>query len=423
MTSFFDSCLWKDLILPMSHSERAVTHAVVALAAMHEDLQSRGAPLSREDLANRRQQFALGQYGRSLAALNERRYSQDPKLRDVILTCCMLFVAIDVLRGHYDPALLHLKNGLAIIEEERQLGTEKAGVVANRTAVEQTLLANMARLETQSAFFGLNPLTSSNFSCSSDSSDGTYFRTLEQAQRALDKLLACSSRLFVAVYQFPAKDRLVRLHPKLAQTQISLMARFREFGQRLGISMTHSLRPAALKEKRGLDLILLHQVTFLVLVETVLCGDDQSQYNKHLSSFQQMMALSNKISQSFKDENDSGIRPTLLLDAGIIPPLFVICWKCRDFKLRHQALIALEEWPHREGLWDSRLLAIFSRQIIRLEEEALAQSGDPNALSKIRGHSIQVAEDQSHAVLKYETHEPGKEVVKQRRVVSLDEGE
>lgn len=44
MTSFFDSRLWKDLILPMSHSERAVTHAVVALAAVHEDLQSRGAP-------------------------------------------------------------------------------------------------------------------------------------------------------------------------------------------------------------------------------------------------------------------------------------------------------------------------------------------------------------------------------------------
>lgn len=420
MTGFFDSCLWKDLILPMSHSERAVTYAVVALAALHEDFQSRGAPLSREDLANRRQRFALGQYGRSLAALNERRYSQDPKLRDVILTCCLLFVAIDVLRGHYDPALLHLKNGLAIIEEERQLSIEGSRVTTCRTVVEQALLVTMARLETQSAFFGLDPLISSTFTFSTDHSDGTYFRTLRQAQGALDKLLAGSSRLFVAAYQFPAKDRVARLNPKLAHTQHKLMARFREFEQHLANSMTHFLCPTALKEQRGLDLILLHYITFSILAETSLCGDDQSHYNEYLSNFQQMMILSSKISQSFLDENDSGTRPTLLPDMGIIPSLFVICWKCRDFNLRQRALNALDEWPHREGLWDSRLLAIFSRQIMQLEEETLAASGDPNAWAMIQDHSIEVSVDQSHAILKYETHEPGKKVLKQRRIVPLD---
>ena len=92
---FFDSRLWTDLVLPMSHSEQAVNHAIVALGALHEDLEVRGAPLSRENLKNRYHRFALEQNGRSLVILNQRRHSQDPKLRDVILTCCLLFVAFD----------------------------------------------------------------------------------------------------------------------------------------------------------------------------------------------------------------------------------------------------------------------------------------------------------------------------------------
>jgi hypothetical protein len=422
MNGFFDSCLWKDLILPMSHSERAVIHAVVALATLHEDLQLRGAPLSRENLANRRQKFAIGQYGRSLAALNERRYSQDPKLRDIILTCCLLFVAIDVLRGQYDPALLHLKNGLAIVEEERQHFHEGSGVV--RSAAEKTLLAIITRLETQSVFFGPPPGTDSTLSFLHERLGGTYFRAVQEVQVASDRILANSVRFFAAVSRFPVEDRVARLHPGLSDAQSKLIAQYREFRQQLDMSMTHCLHPTSLKEQRGLDLIVLHHISFSILVETLLCGEDQSIYNDYSSSFQQMLALSNKISQSFQDESNSGTRPTLLLDMGIIPSLFLICWKCRDFDLRHQALNVLEEWPHREGIWDSRLFSIFARQVIQLEKEAMAASSNPGSWSDIpQDHSLEVSKDQSHVILRYQTHNPGKGVLKQERIIPLDDDE
>lgn len=422
MTGFFDSCLWKDLILPMSHSERAVIHAVVALATLHEDSQLRGAPLSRENLANRRQKFAIGQYGRSLAALNERRYSQDPKLRDIILTCCLLFVATDVLRGQYDSALLHLKNGLAIVEEGRQHFHEESDVV--RTAAEQTLLAIITRLETQSVFFGPPPGTDFALSFPNDRLGGTYFRTIHEVQVVLDSLLASSVRFFAAVSRFPVIDRVARLHPRLSDAQSKLIAQYCGFRQQLDMSMAHCLHPASLKEQRGLDLIILHHISFSMLVETLLCGDDQSIYNDYLSSFQQMLALSIKISQSFKEESNSSTRPTLLLDMGIIPSLFFICWKCRDFDLRHQALNVLEEWPHREGIWDSRLFSIFAWQVIQLEKEAMAASSNPGSSSSIpQDHSLEVSKDQSHMILRYQTHESGKGVLKQERIIPLGEDE
>lgn len=420
MTGFFDSCLWKDLILPMSHSERAVIHAVVALATLHEDLQLRGAPLSRENLANRRQKFAVSQYGRSLSALNERRYSQDPKLRDTILTCCLLFVAIDVIRGQYDSALLHLKNGLAIIEEECQHSHEGSGVV--HTAAEKTLLAIITRLETQSVFFGPPPGTDFAMSFPSNGLGGTYFRTVHEVQVALDRLLANSIRFFAAVYRFPVKDRVARLHPGLSDAQSKLIAQLREFRRQLDMSMTHWLHPTSLKEQRGLDLIILHHISFSILVKTLLCGDDQSVYNDYSSSFQQMVNLSNKISQSFKDESNSSLRPTLILDMGIIPSLFFVCWKCRDFDLRYQALSVLEEWPHREGIWDSRLFSIFARQVIQLEKAAMDASKNPGSWSNIpQDHSLEVSQDQSHVILRYQTQEPGEQVLKQEIVIPLDE--
>jgi hypothetical protein len=109
---------------------------------------------------------------------------------------------------------------------------------------------------------------------------------------------------------------------------------------------------------------------------------------------------------------------------GIIPSLFLICWKCRDFDLRHQALNVLEEWPHREGIWDSRLFSIFARQVIQLEKEAMAASSNPGSWSDIpQDHSLEVSKDQSHVILRYQTHNPGKGVLKQERIIPLDDDE
>lgn len=112
VAGFFNSRLWTALVLPMCNSEQAVVHNVVVLSTLHEDLEARMAPLSREDLSNRHHRFALCQYGRSLALLNERRHSQDPKLRGVILTYCLLFVAFDLLRGQRSPVWRHSLSSL-----------------------------------------------------------------------------------------------------------------------------------------------------------------------------------------------------------------------------------------------------------------------------------------------------------------------
>lgn len=72
-------------------------------------------------------------------------------------------------------------------------------------------------------------------------------------------------------------------------------------------------------------------------------------------------------------ETYSHIKPSFALDLGIIPPLFVVATKCRDRKLRREAISLLTSSHRREGMWDSRLCAGVGNWIMNVEEEGLDQ--------------------------------------------------
>ncbi|KAF7862615.1 hypothetical protein EAF04_007488 [Stromatinia cepivora] len=74
---------------------------------------------------------------------------------------------------------------------------------------------------------------------------------------------------------------------------------------------------------------------------------------------------------SSSHETYSHIKPSFALDLGIVPPLFVVATKCRDRKLRREAINLLTSSHRREGMWDSRLCAGVGNWIMNVEEEGL----------------------------------------------------
>ncbi|KAJ5226236.1 hypothetical protein N7468_007461 [Penicillium chermesinum] len=158
LTGLFDTKIWTELVLPLSHQDQAVSHALLAVSVLHEDSEIRGAPLSRENLSLRRHKFALAQYGRSMAILNERRYSQDPQLREIILVCCLLFITCDLMRGQYDLALLHIRHGMAVIQEASQAERDDSVTTKSPVMVRKCLATAIMRFGSQCYYFGMEPI-------------------------------------------------------------------------------------------------------------------------------------------------------------------------------------------------------------------------------------------------------------------------
>jgi len=65
------------------------------------------------------------------------------------------------------------------------------------------------------------------------------------------------------------------------------------------------------------------------------------------------------------------IKASFALDLGIVPPLFVVATKCRQRKLRREAIRLLMSSPRREGMWDSILSGKVAQWIMESEEEGL----------------------------------------------------
>lgn len=70
-------------------------------------------------------------------------------------------------------------------------------------------------------------------------------------------------------------------------------------------------------------------------------------------------------------ENFTHIKASFALDLGIVPPLFVVATKCRDRKLRRDAIRLLLSSPRREGMWDSILSGKVAEWIMYIEEEGM----------------------------------------------------
>ncbi|KAL4898891.1 hypothetical protein BDW74DRAFT_184252 [Aspergillus multicolor] len=159
MGGWLDQRMWNCLVVQMCQSEPAICHAVVALGALQEVSEMAAVPVILEDMSNRTQRLALAQYTRSIEYLIARMGSRsnDPHTKSTILLCCLLFIAFELMRGEFEVAVTHLRNGM------RVLGTQKLDYYALdemhpgfEQNLELSLAAAIVHLDLQSVHFGLS---------------------------------------------------------------------------------------------------------------------------------------------------------------------------------------------------------------------------------------------------------------------------
>jgi hypothetical protein len=356
---FFDSVLWEKFVLQLSQSEKAVYHAVVAFSAIHADYEALGTTLANEDLDNSWHRFAIDQCGRSFACLSARSASQDPNLQRVILVCCILFVLSELMRGQYNLAFTHLKNGLRILKDGNHSSDQSR---SRGPAIEQCLVEVFAHLNAQSAYFGVEGLPilfdSGLPSPKTDKSE-PVFQTLTEAQEAFNPLLSSMSQAYSKITACSPPG----IRGDLAPWHFDVTLKLKRFARCFKPFYENPIHQRSIKEQRGADIIYMQQLTLSVTLGSLLNPDGEP-LDHDIIIFRELVSLGEAVTSSFTD------RPSILLGMGIIAPLFFVSTKCRQPDIRWRAVRALQSWPHREGPWDSHLLARIAMETIRAEESA-----------------------------------------------------
>jgi hypothetical protein len=368
MNGWFDHSVSNGVVMQMSHAELAICHAAVAIGALQEALSE----LS-EDTNSRMQRFAIYQHSRSIELLRSRMSSNDPNVKRTVLICCVLFIVFEIIYGNYDQAVMHLQNGLHI------LGTKKLRYQALyqeyptfESNVENSLVAIMLHLDLQSAAFGWSNMHE-QLDIANLPEEGSHwpgevqFRSVQDAWIMRDRIFlqfCMFSRLCEPLSAAEVAANYAVLSKEQKKQQIQLLM----FLQALDRLENTALWQGSLTERdrSAIELLRMHHAGISVITDTCLIKSSDEIGTAYEERFARAIDLAERITARVLarvlEKGDSTPIPSLLMETGVVSPMYFVIEKCHNRALAQRALKIMESWPHREGLWDSRLAAALARE-------------------------------------------------------------
>jgi hypothetical protein len=391
--------------------------------------------LNTYDTAPNHYNFALQQYGKALTRLREALQSNEKRPQRTVLISIVLFTCFQSFTGDHRAAIAQIQHGLGLLEERRHeankpLMQRKGDIVEDELVQVFTRLAIQAKSYDMAFHFphpyvirlspnkpdSSAPQSPSSPSESDASIDPHYpevFATSQEARSALDTLCERIMRFHetLASYQSGPKG-ILPAHVKIQSygfiKQLSQWAEafdpLLQARRHLGVSNTERAGINVLRMLHLNGSILFHmsystsemnfdnfnkdfkEIVDLakeVVVDEELtlaqarCGNPSncrhSQTNRPpRNPAHYFPGLTSHQPGAYREEdNYCHIKASFALDLGIVAPLFVAATKCRDRKLRREAIRLLMSSPRREGMWDSILSGRVAQWIMEIEEEGL----------------------------------------------------
>ncbi|KAF2712408.1 hypothetical protein K504DRAFT_488842 [Pleomassaria siparia CBS 279.74] len=148
-TEFFDSDLWSQKIMQLSHTEPAIKHGILALSTMHERFESMTPIFSAKT-----NDFAFVQYMQAVKHSNDLLTAHEEGKVDLekVLIACIIFTCYENLAGNYRAANMHLRNGLRILSQQKR----GSPVQCPSTGAQESIANVLYRFDLQAMTFSDN---------------------------------------------------------------------------------------------------------------------------------------------------------------------------------------------------------------------------------------------------------------------------
>ena len=115
---YFVLPFWDTLLFQACVNEPAVLHAMLTLSSTHKmGILDGSVHRHGNDSPDRQEQFMLQQYVKATNHLQLHLSTKDKSSIRISLIACLLFVTIELFRGRFQSAQIHLANGLRILRE------------------------------------------------------------------------------------------------------------------------------------------------------------------------------------------------------------------------------------------------------------------------------------------------------------------
>lgn len=364
----FTSEFWSGLLPQTSLSEPAVWHAILALSSTHRAgvlvadglADGIGQPLEPETLT-------LQNYVKAIRHLGPHFSKTEATSVRVALITCIVFISLDLLRGHFTAAQIHLQSGLKLLSE-RGLDSDKSVGRGHAQPADRCIAEILRRFRLQVELFG-HPQCCTNLPLRTPSLDPSagLFYNFKEAWCELDGLLNDTFSLGSHSSRHICAESYV-IQQRIQADLKTWLQIYQASSQTLKASETASRRKAY-------SLIGAHHAMATIMANTCLRQEDETvfdtQYEQFLGLTKRIVDLCNMRSDTLTPgppREHRSYRAQSIVDVGCIVPLYYVALKCRVHGIRLQAIRVLESLLHREGIWDAKIAARVARRVMELEE-------------------------------------------------------
>ena len=368
--------------------EPAIRSAVVALGLVHKSELVYGSRLgSQNTVPDEHERFMLGHYSKALAFVQSHCSIEDKASNRMILVACIVFICLELLRGHYQTAQAHLRNGIKVLQG--MLSTTSSGPIRSNSmalghdACDDWIAEALFSLRTRAAL--LNPQDQHLYAAMhlfEAELPATSFASFNHAKLHLDRIIdevvilgekslekgVSDQALCPSGFHDRQKRLVAELESWLALYDLSrqdLLAGIRlrnEFTYKL-LRNYHSMATIMAKVCLGSwqeSVLELCMEKFVAIVER--------------SIFLRNMVFKTSIVQKMYGHDPEEGRS--VVEMGWIPPLYFVALYCRKHRTRLHAIRLLESSQHREGLWVSPVAALVARKVMQLEEGGIREDAN-----------------------------------------------
>ncbi|KAF2469330.1 uncharacterized protein BDR25DRAFT_48249 [Lindgomyces ingoldianus] len=392
LSGFFDSSFWQFEVLQAAHSNPAVRHAVVALAAMHRVFVVSHMPVVPDDASDKQLRFALQQCNRSIQEVIKSPARKTIADKINMMTCCILFDCLACIQGHQSIAFDHLRSGLKILKE---VDDELAAGIQDGTAhpVSLSSLRTMfVDMDTQvRGVMSDDDLVSWEPQPKRDPIvHQTAFVAFSQAHSYLEAIF---NDLLAFVQDMDVRPPTSDTQVQAARVEFRRLQSQYEAGNRL-LEEFLSLHPATVSTESRIGVGLIQTQVRILLIAQKYCEERKEiDWDILEPEFQEILSLACELLgadpnctlssgavpeeyYNFPADRASTLptmfaRPVFSSGSKLLSGLWLASTRSRNPTMRRKAIGLMLEYPRREGVWDSILAGRIAWELNMFEESAL----------------------------------------------------